>query len=160
MSSLTRRIQRMSDYTKLACRKRKGGLGSYLFDIEGVEVRGRNKSGSGMGSRLGTVNPKDPCRTGKRKEPKKWRSAENAPLAKPKLRFKTSAKASREAGRAAHKAKMDRKASIRERVHKTLNDRRATDATVYLARTNRHTGKPHEHKREIARRLRQRGEGA
>ena len=58
----------------------------------------------------------------------------------------------------AHKAKMEAKARHRETLHKALNDRRVGDAAVYLARTNRHTGKPHEHKREIARRLRQRGE--
>ena len=140
MSSLTRRIQR-----------------TVGRDDEGNVIQKRRHFG-GRGQRLGTVNPKDPCRTGKRKAPKKWRSTENAPPAKPALRFKESTKASREACRIAHKAKMEAKARHRETLHKALSDRRAGDATPYLARTNRHTGKPHEHKREIARRLRQRGE--
>ena len=49
-----------------------------------------------------------------------------------------------------HKAKMARKA--RERAAIRIRDRHPLPASI-----NRNTGKPHEHKREIARRLLQKG---
>jgi len=147
MSSFIRRIQRMTDHTKLVSGGKK------------VLGRGRNKSGIGVGSRLGTVNPKDPCRTGKRKEVMKWRSAENAPPAKPALRLKASVRQTSAERVDAHKAKMATKAKRRASLNEAANaPSRVASMLGLTASANRRTGKPHEHKREIARRLRQRGE--
>lgn len=57
----------------------------------------------------------------------------------------------------AHADKMARKAKRRDRWHA---DRQAHPLHILSAATNRHTGKPHQHKAEIARRLRQQGAGA
>lgn len=105
--------------------------------------KGRNGKGVGIGSRLGEKNPKDPCVTGKRKPVRKWLSATNASK-KVKLVLLPSLRPTAAELRAEHKAKMKWKAASR-----------GGDNNFAFPQLNRHTGKPHEHKREIARRLRQ-----
>jgi hypothetical protein len=59
----------------------------------------------GRGSKLGVVNERDPCRTGKRKAPKPWRAKIHA---EPRPRFKLSPPSPRPAKAevvAAHKRK-------------------------------------------------------
>ena len=59
----------------------------------------------------------------------------------------------------AHKAKMATKAKRRASLNEAASaPSRVASMLGLAASTNRRTGKPHEHKREIARRLRQRGE--
>ncbi len=93
-------------------------------------------------------NPQDPCVTGKVKQPKAWRSKDNAPAPKPLKVFKDSVHMTRAERAAAHKAKMIRKASISYRIGDLPSG-------FVSANINRHTERPHEHKREIARLLRQ-----
>ncbi len=57
----------------------------------------------------------------------------------------------------AHAAKMVRKSERRAKWHR---ERQSSPLSILSAATNRHTGKPHQHKAEIARRLRQQGAGA
>lgn len=68
MSSFVRRIQRQLAPSRAVhpVVKRDGS-------IEFKSNPARNVFYGGRGSRLGIVNPKDPCRTGKRKPPKVWR---------------------------------------------------------------------------------------
>lgn len=106
----------------------------------------------GRGSKLGVKNRMDPCVTGKRKARKPWRSKANAPKPKPAMVFKDSPRQSPADRREAHKAKMRNKARHNRRMYE---ERRRV--TVQGADINRRTGKPHEHKREIARRQRQAG---
>lgn len=103
---------------------------------------------NGCGSKLGVKNDKDPCVTGKRKKAKAWRSKANAPAPKPKFVFKESPAPTRAEIARAHKTKMSMKAGRTYLMP-------ALPATFLSASVNRHTERPHEHKREIARRLRQ-----
>lgn len=62
-----------------------------------------------------------------------------------------------------HKQKMTNKRDKRVGYHKDRNPARFGAGPFdngFSASVNRHTGKPHEHKREIARRLRQQGQGS
>ena len=65
-----------------------------------------NESGLAWGGKLGTVNPADPCRTGRRKPRKAWRTKAKAPPPRPSLKLKASPRRTREELIAAHKAKM------------------------------------------------------
>lgn len=107
----------------------------------------------GRGSKLGTKNPKDPCvNRAFKKAPKVWRCG--TPQAKPAVPAGARAqplapRLSKAESEAQHKARMlDRRRAqdVRNREFATLFDHR--DA----ASINRHGFKPHEHRREIARR--------
>lgn len=63
----------------------------------------------GRGTKLGVSNPKDPCRTGRRKKPSAWRAKAFAPAPKCPLVFKPSPRPSKADLVAAHEAKMERK---------------------------------------------------
>ncbi len=107
----------------------------------------------GRGSKLGTKNPKDPCvNRALKKAPKVWRCG--TPQAKPSvpagaLIQPLAPRLSKAERKVQHKAQMlDRRRTqdARNRQFATPSDARAA------ANINRRTGKPHEHRREIARR--------
>lgn len=128
-------------------------------------VKSNGSHYAGRGSKLGTKNPKDPCRPGvAKKKPKVWRARHKVNPAKLKPRQTLGepvrlvpllTKAQR---REAHRDRMlakdrqrvaiQRAASRPERVSKLLG----TSAGI-----NRNTGKPHKHAAERARRTRQAG---
>jgi hypothetical protein len=139
MSSLTRTIQRT-----LSRKMEKHRKGRHFM---------------GRGQRLGTVNPKDPCRTGKRKAPKVWRDRENAPAGKPAIKVAAAVPTiDREARKAAHQFKMLEKARQAERFHEVGNSPARVERLLgNPAAINHRTGEPHKHLRASQRRLR--GEG-
>lgn len=116
----------------------------------------------GRGSKLGYKNPKDPCLVpSAKKKPKAWRDprkldpAAHKPrqmLGVPVMRDPVLTKDER---RDAHRSRMLDKARDRGANHRS--DTKASRVERLLgipAITNRHTGEPHKHKREIARRIR------
>lgn len=148
MSSMIRRIQRAN-----------------AVDTEGkIKRKSGNRSGNLWGDRLGVTNPKDPCRTGKRKPPKAWRAKDHAPAAKPALvpatvdieRAKPCNRPWKGFSLAdlalEHRFKMQRKARQRTSDAQSGNEPgRVARLLGIPAGINRHTGRPHENKREIAR---------
>jgi hypothetical protein len=134
MSSFTRTIQRT--LTRKMLKHRKG------------------RHFMGRGQRLGTVNPKDPCRTGKRKTPKVWRDSKNAPPAKAAIKVAAMAPVvDRQARKAAHQFKMLEKSRRADHFHQTGNSpARVARLLGNPATINRHTGEPHKHLRASQRR--------
>jgi hypothetical protein len=134
MSSFTRTIQRT--LTRKMLKHRKG------------------RHFMGRGQRLGTVNPKDPCRTGKRKTPKGWRDRQHAPAAKAAVKVAAmAATVDRQASKAAHQFKMLEKARRADHFHQTGNSpARVARLLGNPAAINRHTGQPHKHERASLRR--------
>lgn len=66
MSSFVRTLERSVPHRKwVVCRFKDERY------IERVTVEGRKKPYQGRGRNLGVTNPRDPCRTGKRKTPMK-----------------------------------------------------------------------------------------
>lgn len=123
-----------------------------MADKHGKTVKSARRHFGGRGSKLGTTNPRDPCRDRKFKaKPKCWRSKANAPVSKPARKFAQSTVVPA----ADHKAKMARKAQARAALHQ--QDRRHGHADMITAGINRRTGEPHKHAREIARRKAQAG---
>lgn len=149
MSSLLRRIQRQVSPSHPV----------WHVDLDGKKSKvinpPRKKFYAGRGSKLGVKNPRDACITGKRKAPMVWRGKANAPapkkhlphgsLAQPRVRL------TRAQRRADHAVKMAEK---RGTCWPQILLMRGDPASI-----NYHTRNPHEHKRESARRLRQRKEG-
>jgi hypothetical protein len=132
MSSFTRTIQRT--------------IGR---DEDGNVIAVRRQLG-GRGSKLGVVNPRDACRTKIKAKPKPWRSKSAAPPAKTKINL--GAPAHNAVDRtAAHKAKMAMKAARRRAAYDQSGNIKFHDGFG----RNRRTGKPHDGKREMARRVRQ-----
>lgn len=147
-------------------------MSSYLRTIartvkltENGELKSRRSHFNGRGSKLGVTNPKDPCRTGKTKAPKPWRNKANAPKAKAKLvpatvdmgRTKPCNRPwkgfDRENLAVVHRMKMQRKAERNAGFAQSGSEPGRVSRLLGIpAGINRHTGRPHEHKREIARR--------
>lgn len=67
MSSFIRRIQRMQPHKGLIRTTFKG-----VTKITVGEVEGRNKSGTGLGSKLGVTNPKAKDLLARQRRDKKW----------------------------------------------------------------------------------------
>lgn len=131
MSSFTRTIQRT--------------IGR---DEDGHQIAVRRQFG-GRGGKLGVVNPRDPCRTKVKAKPKLWRAKDKAPPAKPKVNMGAPVRAEIDRN-AAHKDRMARKAARRQRTYEQIGGMSPGNPKM-----NRHTGKPHEHAAEKARRMRQ-----
>lgn len=133
MSSFTRTIQRTLS------RKLKSRKGRHFM---------------GRGQRLGTVNPKDPCRTGKRKAPKVWRNKQHAAAGKPAIKVAALAPVvDQEARKAAHRNKMLDKRVARDGIHHSASKpSRVARLLGISAAVNRHTGEPHKHLRASQRR--------
>ena len=143
MSSFARRIARQQVGTDRSLPK-----GATEF----CKADPRKKFFGSRGSKLGVKNAKDPCVTGKRKQPKKWRSPVNAPDAKPKFKFVDSpVSPARD-----HKAEMLRRQRVRDHFYGLATDAdRIARRLGVEAGINRHTMQPHENKREKARHSRQ-----
>ena len=103
----------------------------------------------GRGSKLGVANPKDPCRTGSPKKPKAWRAKGIVP-AKPRLKSISLGRRSKVELVETHRTKM-----LQKHARPSAGARRTM--LGHPAGTNRHTGKPHNNRRQSARRLRQLG---